>query len=148
MNSSETPAVVAPVQQVVRPLVGCDDLRAWLLVHGFQCAPDPIGERDNACNWYAYRRSEIPARECECNERKTMQLVVTPYKYHGCGNSHAPDWQSAEVNVTGEAGGVWYKLAAYSMPHDTLREKLGEVEQSLIAAWNALRPNVKLNGTP
>lgn len=127
------------------PLVGCDDLRHWLIAQGFRVAHDSLSREGNACNWYAYRRSAIPARECECNDGKPMQLVVHPWRFEHCG---APGgaWESAEVDVTGEAGGVWFKLQAYSLKHDELRERLGEIESSLIAAWNTLRPNARLSG--
>ena len=117
---------------------GCDDLRAWLEAQGFKTAPDSFSNRDNLCNWYTYRRSAIPARECETNERKTMQLVVKPSHYDGPGLQAGHRWQSAGVDVTGEAGGVWFKLSAYSLKQDALHAKLPQIEASLIAAWNAL----------
>ena len=127
-----------------RPLTGCDELRGWLVGQGFQVAHGSLS-RDNECNWYAYKRSQIPARECECNDGKPMQLVVRPHKV---SHPRAPSgaWESVDVDVTGEAGGLWFKLQAYSLRHDELRARLGEVESSLIAAWNALRPNVELTG--
>ena len=135
-------AVGARLDAPVRPLIGCDELRGWLIAQGFQVAHDSLS-RDNECNWYAYKRSQIPARECECNEGKPMQLVVRPHKF---SHPRAPSgaWESAEVDVTGEAGGMWFKLQAYSLKHDELRARLGEVESNLIAAWNALRPNAEL----
>ena len=136
-------AVWAPVEPSVRPLTGCDELREWLIAQGFRVAHDSL-PRDNECNWYAYRRSELPARECECNDGKPMQIVVRPFKYRSPSTMH-PEWQSAEVDVTGEAGGAWFKLQAYSLKHDELRARLGDIESSLIAAWNALRPNVRAN---
>lgn len=116
-------------------LYGCDELREWLVTQGFRVAHDSLS-RDNECNWYAYRRITQPTRECEGNAGKPMQLVVWPRKLtHAHGN-----WESVVVDVTGEAGGTWYKLQAYSLTHDELRERLGEIETSLIAAWNALYP--------
>ena len=141
MTNEQTPlADEGPVQRQVRPLVGCDELRAWLEAQGFSSAVNNLG-RDNECNWYAYRRSAINARECECNDGKPMQVLVTP---HRVSHPSAPNgaWQSAEVDVTGEAGGVWFKLKAYSLPHDELVTRLPDIEARLIAAWNALRPNV------
>ena len=115
-------------------LYGCDEMREWLVTQGFRVAHDDLN-RDNECNWYACRRIALPARECECNTGKPMQLVVRPHKLtHTLGN-----WESAAVDVTGEAGGTLYKLHAYSLKHDELRERLGEIETSLISAWNALR---------
>ncbi len=143
---NDTIAGASQVDQPVRPLVGCDELREWLIAHGFRVAHDSLS-RDNECNWYAYRRSALPARECECNDGKPMQLLVKPYKFtHHSAPGGA--WESAEVDVTGEAGGAWFKLQAYSLKHDELRARLGDIECSLIAAWNALRPNVRANLPP
>lgn len=128
----------------VRPLIGCDKLREWLIAQGFRVAPDSLS-RDNGCNWYAYRRSAIPARECECNDGTSMQIVVRPFRLE---HASAPGgaWESAEVDVTGEAGSHWYKLTCYSLKHDELMVRLHEIEAALIAAWNALRPNAALTG--
>lgn len=116
---------------------GLDDLREWLLAQGFHVSQDMI--RDNGCNWYAYRRSALPARECECNAGKPAQIVVRPHLFH---HASAPTpsgaWESVEVDVTGEANGIWWKLAAYSLKPDELRERLPEIELALVAAWNAI----------
>jgi hypothetical protein len=125
-------------------LTGCDELREWLIAQGFRVSRDGFG-RDNECNWYAYRRSELQARECECNDGKRMQIVVRPHKFT---HPKVPggSWESAAVDVTGEAGGAWFKLEAYSLKHDELRERLGDIERSLIAAWNALVPDEATHG--
>lgn len=115
-------------------LQGCEELREWLLKQGFKCSIESLHRNGNECNWYAFRRSELPARECECNDGKPMQLVVRPF---AC-NINSRSWQSVEVDVTGEANGVWFKLSAYSMSHEDLKSRLPGVESSLIAAWNAL----------
>ena len=144
MTTDTTRADGAPLHAPVRPLFGCDELRKWLETQGFRVAPESLS-RDNGCNWYAYRRSAIPARECECNDGKPMQLVVRPFRIE---HSSVPGgvWESAEVDVTGEAGSHWYKLTCYSLKHDELRGRLHEIEAALIAAWNALRPNVEVTG--
>jgi len=118
-------------------LTGCDDLREWLIANGFKVAHDSLN-KDNNCNWYAYRRSAITARECEHNDGKPMQIVVRPFMYTHHSMMHG-EWKSAEIDVTGEAGGVWFKLSAYGLKHDELHARLGDIERSLIAAWNALR---------
>jgi hypothetical protein len=117
------------------------ELRDWLIGQGFKLAANGHKSRDNTCVWYAYRRSTIPARTCECNEKSTMQLVVTPYSHIG-----QPGWTSVEVDVTGEAGGVWYKLQAYSLKPDELREKLPAIEAALMAAWNAIPTEKQAQG--
>lgn len=114
-------------------LYGCVELREWLAAQGFCVSHDSLS-RDNECNWYACRRIAQPARECECNTGKPMYLLVKPHSFtHPHGN-----WESAAVDVTGEAGGTWFKLQAYSLKHNELRERLGEIETSLTSAWNAL----------
>lgn len=142
MNDADNrPAVVGQVERPISPLVGCDELREWLIAQGFRVAPDSLLRDGNECNWYAYRRSARPARECECNDGKPMQIVVRPWRI---AHRDAPGgtWESAEVDVTGEAGSHWYKLQCYSLKHVELRGRLHEIEAALIAAWNALRPNV------
>lgn len=113
---------------------GCDGLRYWLASCGFRIAPSS-SYCGNACNWYAYRRSELPARECECNDGKPAQIVINPYEI--VGN------EQVEVDLIGEYGGVWYKLKAYSLSSDDLRARLPDVEASLVRAWNALKPSAQ-----
>lgn len=115
---------------------GCDDLRAWLESAKFKIAKSPFVVNDGF-NWYAYRATVFPSRECECNDGKSMQIVVHPWRV---ANASAPNgaWESVDVEVVGEAGGIWYKLQAYSMKHDELMARLPQIEASLIAAWNAL----------
>jgi len=120
---------------------GLADLREWLTGQGFRATSDSLGSRDNACDWYAYRRSTIPARPCECNDKPNMQLVVRPYI-----NIDRPEWSSVEVDVTGEAGGVWFKLQAYSLTVDDLRAKLPAIEAALMAAWNAIPTGQQTQG--
>ena len=120
---------------------GLPDLRDWLTAHGFRVTTNSLCLPGNASDWYAYRRSAIPARSCECNDRQTMQLVVRPYI-----NIDIPEWSSVEVDVTGEAGGVWYKLQAYSLNPDELREKLPAIEDALMAAWNAIPAEKQTQG--
>ncbi len=140
MNKQEAPAVAGRVEQPVRPLVGCDSLREWLVAQGFRVAGDGLTRDGNGCNWYAYRPSKHQARECECNDGKPMQVVVRPFVLRMLG---APQdgWESAEVDVTGQAGSHWYKLTSYSLSPTDVMGRLHEIEASLIAAWNALRPN-------
>lgn len=115
----------------VREFAGLDSLREWLVQQGFRVAPNGLRGYHNECDWYAYRRSEGQARECEANGGKSMQLVVTPTRFGA--------WEGVEIDVTGEAGGVWFKLMAYSLKPDEVQARVPDVERSLIAAWNALR---------
>lgn len=122
---------------IERPLVGMDETREWLVTQGYRIGRGSLNGQDNACNWYAYKASIIPARECECNEGKGLQIVVKP---NILMHPSAPggSWKSVEIDVTGETGGVWFKLAAYSMSPESLPERLKGVEASLVSAWNAL----------
>jgi hypothetical protein len=141
-HTADNQAVAGQVERPVRPLIGCDELRTWLIAQGFRVAPNSLRHDGNGCDWYAYKRSAIPARECECNDGKPMQVVVQPWRIEDC---NAPDgaWESAEVEVTGEAGGHWYRLKSYGLKPVELMGRLHEIEAALIAAWNALRPNVR-----
>ena len=114
-------------------------MREWLITQNFRVATNHSQGRANLCNWYAYRRTVLQARECECNDGKPVQLVVRPYQFEASltGGSHTG---SAEIDVVGEVGGVWFQLKAYSLRHDELCTRLGEIEGMLIAAWNAIQP--------
>ena len=113
----------------LQTLTGCDTLREWLITEGFAVTPDHLSD-SNGCNWYAYRRSELPARECECNPFKAALIMVMPFERDGR--------ESVEVVVNGEFGGDWYNLKCYSLPPAELMGRMREIEASLIAAWNAL----------
>jgi len=127
----------------VTPLYGEDELRKWLETQGFQCAECHTRYRENECNWYAYRRSAIEARRCECNDNKPgMQIVVKPSVMTLSGTRH----RSVEIELRGEYNAVWWNLSAYSMNPDQVPESLSFVEASLIAAWNALRNNAEVKG--
>ena len=118
---------------MTKPMHGCDELREWLITQGFNCYTESLN-RDNGCNWYACRRSEYPSRECECNDGRKMQIVVRPFAY----TAGLQSWSSVEVEVTGEAQGIWFKLSAYSLQADELKARLQEIEIRLLDAWNAL----------
>lgn len=121
-------------------LIGCDSLRGWLTAQGFRVALDDLSHKDNECNWYAYRNSRSPARDCECNYGKPMQIVVHPWRIAaGNGVLRACGLESVEIDVTGEVEGRWYQLRCYGIKHDELMTRLHEIEEALIAAWNALR---------
>lgn len=96
-----------------------------------------IGKQDAThygCDWYAYKRSALPARECECNHGGA-QIVITPYSYPA---PIADVWESVDVSIRGEHRGIWWKLDAYSLPPGEAMGNLETIERSLVAAWNAL----------
>jgi hypothetical protein len=114
---------------------GCDGLRKWLIKQGFTCYLGYLN-RENDCNWSAYRKTEYPARECETNEGKAMQIVIHPFSY----SEGTQRWEIAEIEVIGEVKGLWFNLRAYSVPIDELKARLQEIEIRLLDAWNALAP--------
>lgn len=72
-----------------------------------------------------------------------MQIVIRPFAY----TAGMQAWESAEIDVTGEVAGLWFKLSAYSVKHDELMSRLQEIEIRLLDAWNALAPhNAVVNG--
>lgn len=123
-----------PAQGPVDVNVG--QLRDWLADRGFGFGNNQFRGQMNDCDWYAWRRSKLEARDCDCNGPK-MQIVLTPSSYERDGKR----WESVEADVTGECGGVWYKLQAYSMTPTELVARLDDVEAALIRAWNSLTPN-------
>lgn len=128
------------MKELDKLLIGCDDLREWLISQGFYVVHTSMHGALNECNWYGYRKTTLPARSCEHNNNTRMLLVAYPYKF---STPSVPDsvWESVEVEVAGEARGVWFKLQAYSLKSDELRARLEEIESCLIAAWNALHSN-------
>jgi hypothetical protein len=116
---------------------GMQAQREWLEAQGFSIAPDGSGNRLNRCNWYAYRRSELPARVCECNDDKPgAQIVIRPFEWdEWIVPNHAG---ALEVELCAQAAGVWWNFTAYSISADELPANLADVERRLIAAWNAL----------
>ena len=112
-----------------------EEFRKWLEAHGFKCAPNSTASEMNECRWYAWRRSAMWARRCECNDDKEgVQVVITPYQFTIGGDKH----QGVEVEVCGQYGGAWYRLTAYSISMEELPQKLPQAEKALVHAWNAL----------
>jgi hypothetical protein len=115
-------------------LRGAPKLKAALEAANFKCSADVCASQHNECNWYAYRPTTFEARECGHNEGKRMQIVVRPYLFTHGGVQHS----SCSLDVTGEVKGIWVKLEAYSLAADELLQRLPEIEQMLIGAWNGL----------
>ena len=121
--------------------VNVRQLREWLEQQGFGFGNNQFRGHGNDCDWYAWRRSKLSARDCDCNGPK-MQIVLTPHSYERDGKR----WESVEADITGECDGVWYKLQAYSLTPTELVKRFDEIETALVTAWNSLRPNVELTG--
>lgn len=107
-----------------------DDLREWLQGQGFKIEHDALRSRENRCDWYAWRRSSLPARECECNDGK---IVLRP---HSLSLSDRLI-ESVDVELCGQYGS-WWNLKAYSMMPADIPRNLASIERSLVRAWNAL----------
>ncbi len=116
--------------------VNVNQLRDWLADNGFMFGKNTFRGQFNDCDWYAWRRSKLEARDCDCNGPK-MQIVLTPHSYNRAGKQ----WESVEADVTGECDGVWYKLQAYSLTPSELVARLDEIETALVGAWNSLSAN-------
>lgn len=119
-----------------KPETSISQLHDWLEEQGFNFGKQEIHKPLNQCDWYAWRRIMLNARECECNGPK-VQLVITPYSFVTSDYKS----ESAEVDITGEAGEVWWKLMAYSLKPSEIIDRLDEIEASLVNAWNSLCPN-------
>jgi hypothetical protein len=117
-----------------------EKLREWLESQGFKIANNSVASEVNQCRWYAWRRSSLPARRCECNDDKEgAQIVVTPHSMTFQAGEQL--YESVEVEICGQAGGAWYKLKAYSLSMNELPQQLPQIEAALVRAWNALEPS-------
>lgn len=122
-------------------LVGCDDLRTWLQSQGFTCERQPVPDRDNLANWYAYRVWNSPSTPQHTVQVRPFKLQLGPRQL-----------EMADVAVVREVDGVAYELKAYSLGFDVLREKLDCIAQRLVeACWlieTASRPADGSMNTP
>ncbi len=114
-------------------------LKTFLEKKNFFFANNGLKHPGNNATWYAYRKSKLSSRECECNSHKGMQIVVYPYMYT-VGNVES---ESVEIELVGEHNETWFKLSAYSMSPAELVRNLPALEASLIRAWNALEKPTK-----
>ena len=118
------------------------ELREWLESAGFKFGIDSLRYEGNECDWYAYRRTAIPSRECECNDGKAMQIIIKPSQFAVNGKQY----KTASVEVCGEYDGQWWRLEAYGVDTDKFPEKFDAIERSLISAWNALGASFAAHG--
>lgn len=110
-----------------------ENIELFLKEQGYSFSKDSSNNL-NQCGWYAYKRSDMLARPCECNDNKQIQLVIYPYKNTHNGNTY----ESLEVDITGEYKNQWFKLSCYSLSPLDFYQRHKEIETSLINAWNAL----------
>lgn len=93
-----------------------------------------IYDAANEAGWYAWLpKRQLGWRDCESNNKPPC-FVVQPHVYRSDGNDHG----SAEIMLTGEAGGVWYSLRAYGVPLGEVIGTLPATSDALGRAWNGL----------
>ncbi|MGI9142489.1 MAG: hypothetical protein ACR2IJ_04805, partial [Fluviibacter sp.] len=108
-----------------------DELKDWLKDQGFREYPNSLASFEDECKWIACKRYDSKYN-CECNyDKPGVQVVVSPHKWHIQGQEGA----SVEIDITGEANGIWYKLQAYSLSWSELPEKFEQVTEALVKAW-------------
>lgn len=103
---------------------GQDALRSWLVDNTFRLGL--VLGASNACNWRAYRTPSLLASPMAEAVTKYHQLSVNPYA------------DVVEVDLTGEIGGVRYRVVACGLSADALPQALPMIESRLMHAWNAL----------
>lgn len=106
---------------------------------GFTKARDTLPPRGSLLDWFAYKKSKLPARECELYIGQAAQIRVTPYLITA-GTNHI---KMCEVSIKGKVADVWFELKASSLSYEKTIERMPEVERMLVAAWNALAPSEK-----
>ena len=116
---------------------GFDELRNWLENQGFRIYENNLVERGNQCNWYACRKTQLNARRCEKNDDRVTHITIKPFKYE----SLTRYFKSLEIEIVGEANGIWFNLKAYSVPEEDIYTRLDVIEQMLVSAWNGLITN-------
>ena len=110
-------------------------LKHWLTASGFSFSANHLNNHQfNDCTWYAYRKTALDARECECNEGKRMQIIVRPTVFTMHGQPHS----SVEVDLCGQYG-EWWKFTSYGHSFEEFRANLPQIEAGLVRAWNALK---------
>lgn len=114
-----------------------DELKDWLQERGFREQKNTLASFEDECKWFAFKR--YPSKHnCECNyDKPGIQVVVTPHKWR----IHGHQGQSVEIDITGEANGIWCKLQAYSLKWEELPDKFDQVTDALIKAWEAIPRN-------
>lgn len=108
-------------------------MKEYLASIGFTFQQNNINDRINQYNWIAYRRIQQEHRQCDCNENNCL-LVIRPFKMLINDVLH----ESFEMDITAEFDTNWYKLTAYSLTVEDIKNRLPLIEQRLLAAWQAL----------
>jgi len=101
------------------------DVIKTLIDEGWKEYPEPTNNATRTV--YADREYRVGLPDCECNE-KPPSICVMHYSYPVSGNQ----FDSYEVSIRGELGGIWLKLDAYSL-HGMAEVRAG-IRQAM-AAW-------------
>ena len=111
-----------------------DNLKEWLKDKGFHEYPNVLASVENECKWIACKRQKSKY-VCESNyDKPGIRVVVLPHKWCIGGNECA----SVDVEIRGEANGIWYTLQAYSLSWEELPAKFDQVADALLRAWESL----------
>lgn len=108
-----------------------DELRAALEADNWRFGPQHM--RKTGVDWYAWRRLDGGA-DCECNDKPPC-LCLRPFHIE---MQDGQTFSSVEFDVTGETGGRWLKISAYSVPIDDAIAAIPQCRQMLLTAWNAV----------
>ena len=109
-----------------------ETLRAELEAAGWRVYNDCHAATHNECKWYACANLADDAPDCESNH-KPPSLVITPFVF----NINSSTFEQSEFSVTGEAGGVWLSLKAYSIQTKDAMASIPKARALLCAAWTA-----------
>lgn len=111
-----------------------EELKDWLTTQGFREYKNALASSENACKWYACKTYKSQYN-CEHNDNKDgIQVGIWPYQY--AIQDH--QIRIVEIDLVGEANGICYKLKGYSMSWAELPDKLDQVTDALIKAWEAI----------
>ena len=119
--------------EMTETFTGESTLREWLESNNFQIHPYH-GKTINECNWIACRilsNSEV-THVCQSNNRS--QITIKPY----CFLINDGKFRDVTIEISGEVSDLWYQLSAYSIKLEEVPQKLNDVTQSLIRAWESL----------
>lgn len=118
---------------MTKTFTGESTLREWLESNNFKIY-HYHGETNNECNWIACRilsKSEV-THVCQSNDRS--QITIKPYYFL----LNDVKFRDVTIEIAGEVSDVWYRLSAYSIKPEEVPQKLNDVTQSLIRAWESL----------
>jgi hypothetical protein len=109
-----------------------ETLRAELEAAGWRIWPNSNASQSNDCKWYACTKLADDVPDCQTNG-KPPSLLIQPYSHVLNGRP----FEQSEFSVTGETGGVWLSLKAYSINTKDAVASIPKARALLLAAWTA-----------